>query len=188
MLHDDARIAIQPTGAVLHEVGIGNLAMRSVPVPFCLAVASLTLAMLLNGSLRPFDAPWWRTTLGWLFIGLIFALFVVYPMGWAAKLLGQRYEYVFDQSQQQLWARSRWFGVVLWARRYGFDRFERVCVRRELLSGFPVSRWGWTVNCEGQAVSIRLVRCSKPQRASELAEAIAAQTALPVQNECDEAG
>lgn len=196
MIYDEfncAEVATQPAGAILHEVSGRNTAVRLLFGLLPLAFGGLVLAVFLNGSFHfkatpGVDAPVWQALLAWLILGLIFAMLVVVPLSWAAELLGQRYEYVFDQSQRQLVARSRWFGVVLRSRRYGFDAFDRVCVRRESVRGvFSGGRWGFIVSCEGQTTSERLACCWKPQRAEQLAEAIAAQMALPIQDRCGEA-
>ena len=156
--------------------------MRSVPVPFLLGVAGLTSAGLMSLNFQDFDAaPWWKTMLGLLILALFAGLLIAFPLWWAAELVAQRYEYVFDRSGRQLLAPSRWFGVVLRSRRYGFDMFQRVCVRRERCSmAFTVS--GWFVSCEGEGMSLRLVRCDERPRAVELAGAIAAQIGLPVRD------
>ncbi len=188
-----ARIATRPTGAVLQEVGIRNLLMRSLPAPFLLAVAGLVSAGFLSFNFHAITAsaaPWWQVVLGLLMLAILAGGLIVYPIWWAAELVGQRYEYVFDRSQRQLWARSRWFGVVLRSRRYGFDQFQRVSVRLELSpgAGFAPGSWEFVVSCEGEGVSLRLVCCFKRQRAVELAGAIAAQIALPVQDQTDDKG
>jgi hypothetical protein len=191
MIYDDpqsAAVTPRPSGAILHEVGLANLALRLLFGLFYLGCGGLVLAAFLSGTFHPFDAPWWIAFVGCLVIGLIFAALVVFPLYCAAKILGQRCEYVFDQSQRQLSARPRWFGVVVRPRRYGFDRFDWVCVRRELSRGLFTSSWKFIVSCEAQAASIRLVCCPNPTRAGKLADAIAAQMALQVQNHCGEPG
>jgi len=188
MIYDDfhcARIATRPTGAVLQQVGIPRLLLPWMTASFLLAVAGLMSAAL--PSLRFLDAPGWKSILGLLLLALFAGVFIVFPMWGAAELVGQRYEYVFDRFERQLLAHSRWFGVVLRSRRYGFDRFQRVCVRLEIFRGSAMTRsWWFTVSCEGEGVSLRLVGCTERQRAVELAGAIAAQIALPVQDQCDD--
>jgi hypothetical protein len=183
-----ARIAAHPSGAVLREGGIWRQLLPWPLALFLLFVAGLVSAALWSLNFHVmFAGPWWKAILGVLFFAPFVAGLIIFPLWGAAELLGQRYEYVFDRSQRRLLASSRWFGVKLRSRTYGFDQFQRVCVRLEEFSGSAVTRsWWFTVSCEGESMSLRLVGCDERTRAVELAGAIAAHLELPVEDQCED--